>query len=291
MTFTAGGLSGAEARRAAAARLAAAGVDAPELDARLLLAAATGLDAAALAAAPERALSDDEAERFAALVAARAARRPIAQILGRVGFWTLELAVTADVLVPRPETECVLEAALAATAERETGRALDLGVGSGALLLAFLSERPGWSGVGVDASAPALAVARANAAALGLDARAGFVAGGWDTPLDARFDLVMSNPPYIETAAIDALEPEVRDHEPRLALDGGADGLDAYRAITGRARALLAPGGALVFEIGATQADAVAALARAALPEAEITVAADLGARPRAVVACTSEPL
>jgi len=279
------GRSLSQARRAAAARLRDAGVDGADLDARLLVQEATGLDGAGFVADSDRLLRADEAARLEPLLAARVLRQPMSQVLGRAGFWTLDLAVTPDVLTPRPETEQVLEAALAATSERATGRVLDLGVGPGTLLLAFLSERPGWTGIGVDISPLALDVARVNVAACGLSERAQLITGGWDVAFDDRFDLVLSNPPYITTQELAGLEPEVRDHEPRVALDGGHDGLDAYRAITAYLPDLLAQDGVAVLEIGWEQGEAVAALVRANLPDAGVDVALDLGGRPRIVVA------
>lgn len=274
------------ARLEAAARLKEAGIETPDLDARRLLEAATGLDAGTLATDPGRAVTEAEAARLEALLAQRLARRPMSQIEGRVGFWTIELAVTPDVLTPRPETETVLEAALAETAGRVNGRVLDLGVGSGTLLLAFLMERPGWSGIGVDLSAAALAVAAANVRALGLEDRAALVQGDWDAGLDPGqgFDLVLSNPPYVTTTELAELAPEVRDHEPRLALDGGADGLDAYRRLAPRLSHLMADDGAAVFEIGTGQGAAVAALFEEGAAKSSVRVVPDLAGHDRAVV-------
>lgn len=275
----------AQARTRAAALMAEAGVESPALDARLLLEAATGLDAAAQAGAPERLLTVGERARFEALLARRAAREPLSQILGRAGFWTLDLKVTADVLTPRPETEVVLETALEATAGMAEGRVLDLGVGPGTLLLAFLVERPGWFGVGVDVSAAALAVAADNAARLGLRDRATLLQGDWDAPLAGGrgFALVLSNPPYIASDEIAGLAPEVRDREPRLALDGGADGLDAYRRLIPALRGLLEPDGTAVFEVGAGQGEPVARLAKTAFPASRTEIRVDLAGRDRVV--------
>jgi release factor glutamine methyltransferase len=274
------------ARARAAAQLLMAGVDSPALDARLLLEAATGLDAAAQAASPERLLTEDERLRFEALLARRQGREPMAQILGRAGFWGIELWVTRHVLTPRPETETILEAALEATEGRSPGRVLDLGVGPGTLLFAFLYERPGWIGVGVDLSTEALAVAAENARRLGQSRRAFLLQGDWDAALADRqpFDLILANPPYIPSADIGGLEPEVRDHEPRLALDGGTDGLDVYRRLAQALPGLLAPEGLAVFETGVGQGAAVAGLMRAAIPQAGVMILNDLGGRDRAVV-------
>jgi release factor glutamine methyltransferase len=252
------------ARRAVAAALRETGCDTPELDARLLIGHALGLDHAGLAAAAARPLPADEASRIDALAQRRRAHEPVSRIVGTREFWSLPLAVTPDVLDPRPDTETVVTAALAALDARgpraAVRRIADLGTGSGALLLALLSELPNAHGVGTDRSLAALAVARENARRLTLAERARFVAGDYGTALAGGLDLVVSNPPYIRTADIAGLAPEVRDHDPRLALDGGTDGLDAYRAIAADAPRLLAPGGILAVEIGADQADAVVAL-------------------------------
>ena len=254
-----------DARVAAAFR--AAGLATPELDARVLVGHALALDHAALAAQADRALADCEADAVAALAARRLAREPVARIVGAKEFWGLPLAVNAATLVPRPETETVVEAALAAIdAGGPRARPLaiaDLGTGSGALLLALLHELPNAFGVGTDVSVPALGMARANAEQLALAARARFVACDFGAALAPGFDLVVSNPPYVASGDIAALPPEVR-HDPRLALDGGADGLGCYRAIACEARRLLKPAGHLVLELGAGQAGAVAALLAAA---------------------------
>ena len=208
---------------------------------------------------------DEGVDRFFDLVARRADGEPVARILGRREFWGLPFALAPATLEPRPDTETVVEAALGLV--RGAGGAasiLDLGTGSGCLLLALLSELPDAAGVGVDRSPAAAAAARRNARSLGLGDRARFVAGDWAEAISGRFDLVVSNPPYIATEHIEALAPEVRRHDPALALDGGADGLDAYRAIVADLPRLLAPSGVAVLELGAGQRDAVAGLARAA---------------------------
>lgn len=245
-------------------RLIAAGVDTPVLDARLLLEAGAGVSRMDIVTDPRRTLTDDQVEAVNALVKRREDREPVAHIIGRRHFWKLELAVTPDVLVPRPETEFVVEAALSALAGKDQPRVLDLGVGSGAILFSILSERPDATGVGVDASEAALAVARHNAEALGLQSRVDLRVGDWAQGINERFDVVVSNPPYIATHEILSLQPEVARFEPKLALDGGADGLDAYRAIIGALPHLLKEKGAFALEIGKDQADAVTALARAA---------------------------
>lgn len=264
-------------------RLEAAGVESPVLDARLLVEAGAGVSRLDIVTDPRRVLAQEQVESVLALAARREAREPVSHIVGRKAFWTLDLIVTPDVLTPRPETEHVVEAALAMLARDEKARVLDLGVGSGAILLAILAERPNAVGVGVDASEAALAVARANASSLTLDARADLRHGNWDDGLDGPFDMIVSNPPYIPSGEIGGLQPEVARFEPRLALDGGGDGLDAYRAIIPRLPALLRPGGGFALEVGAGQADAVAALARAA-GLGEVDVQVDLAGIGRVVV-------
>lgn len=246
--------------RQAAGTLAAAGIPDPRREARLLLAHAAGVDQAALLRDMHGVLA---APGFAAMVERRAAREPLALITGRQGFWSLDLAVSADTLIPRTDSEAVVEAALAACAGRSVRRILDLGTGTGCLLLALLSECPGAVGVGVDRAEGAARLARRNAAAVGLAARTMLLCADWGAPLDARFDLVVSNPPYIESAAMAKLMPEVGLWEPRRALDGGVDGLDAYRAIIAALQGLLTPDGAAVLELGQGQAGPVGAMAQA----------------------------
>jgi release factor glutamine methyltransferase len=251
----------AEALNQAAARLRTAGIAEARREARLLLGAATGLGRGALLAEPGRLLTGAEREGLVALVERRARREPMAYVLGRREFWSLDLRVGPGVLVPRPETETVVEAVLDALPDRNPPlRVLDLGTGSGCLLLALLSELPNATGTGVDAAPEALATAAANAAALGLDRRAAFRPADWGRGLSGRYDVVVSNPPYIPRREIDALEPEVRDFEPRGALDGGADGLDAYRRLATEVPRLLAPEGLAALEIGQGQAEAVTAI-------------------------------
>ncbi len=264
----------------AAATLAAAGLDAPRREARLLLAHVLGLTSRAL---PDPAAAVDAASLRDAL-SRRAAREPLAYITGSAGFWSFDVAVSPATLIPRADTETVIEAALAAMPNRAAiHRVLDLGTGTGCLLLAALLECPAAFGVGVDRNPEAAALAASNAARLGVARRAAFLAADWAAPLAGRFDLVLSNPPYINAADISGLMPEVAAYEPALALDGGADGLDAYRILIPALPGLLAPGGIASFEIGIGQGEAVLALARAAgfgMP----TLTADLGGIPRALV-------
>jgi len=207
-------------------------------------------------------------------------------LLGRAGFWSLDLAVSADTLIPRPDSESLVEAALALFPDPAAAiRVLDLGTGTGALLLAVLAERPRATGVGIDRVAAAAALARRNADAAGLGGRALLLAGDWAAALSpaARFDLVLSNPPYVETAAIDGLMPEVAAHEPRSALDGGADGLDAYRALAAALPGLLRPGGRAVIELGQGQGPAASALFAARGLDV-LGLRDDLGGVPRALL-------
>ena len=253
----------AAARRAMAQSFRAAGLDSPELDARILVGHALGLDQAALAAAGARALARRERDAIEVLARRRLVREPVARIVGYKEFWSLKLSLTEATLVPRPETETVVEAALAAidaqSPRAHVRRVADLGTGSGALLLALMSELPSAFGIGTDTSERALAVARANARRLGV-APVAFVACDMAAALRGPFELIVSNPPYVRSGDIDTLAAEVRDFDPRLALDGGADGLDCYRTIAAGVPALLAPDGVLVVELGAGQAPAVAAL-------------------------------
>jgi release factor glutamine methyltransferase len=276
----------ADARRALTRAFLAAGLERPELDARVLIGHALGLDGAALAAAADRPLGRGEHQRIADFATRRLGREPVARIVGVKEFWGLAFRVTPATLIPRPDTETVVEAALAAidaTGPRTRRLTIaDLGVGSGALLLALLSELPNAVGVGTDASHAALRAAADNARRLLLQPRTAFVACDFGAALAGGFDLVVCNPPYVESGAIATLEPEVRDHDPRVALDGGPDGLAAYRKIGFDASRLLAPHGQLIVEVGAAQAPAV----RRILGSSGLQVAApipDLAGIPRVI--------
>ncbi|MBA4046746.1 MAG: peptide chain release factor N(5)-glutamine methyltransferase [Erythrobacter sp.] len=267
-----------EAIRAAAERLAATS-DTARLDAELLMAHALGVSRSDMLL---RAMRDPAPDGFAALVERRAGHEPVAYITGEAEFYGLTLKVTPATLIPRGDSETLIEAALDVAGP--SGRALDLGTGSGALLLAVLAQRPGAEGVGIDASPAALVVAEGNAAALGLGARSRWLvrdwhAEGWTNGI-GTFDLILCNPPYVEEGA--ALDPQVRDHEPHTALFAGPEGLDDYRVIIPQLVKLLAPGGLAMFEIGAGQAEAVTAIAEAAGLSAELR--RDLAGRPRALV-------
>lgn len=281
MTITAG-----EALRKAAGVLSGSGVDQPKLDARLLLAEVMGWPSQALEARPELALNDDQAIRFEQLIRRRAAREPVCQILEQRGFWTLDLRVTGDTLAPRPDTETLVDAVLEGVRERSFPlRILDLGTGSGCLLLALLSEFPNARGIGVDISEKALAVARHNARTTHLDDRAEFIKSDWGRALgDGLFDIVVSNPPYIVEAEIATLEPEVAQWEPHLALSGGEDGFDCYRAIIPDLPRLMSDDGFVFLEVGQGQSPKVVAMA----DEAGLLVRGvrrDLGGIERCVIA------
>lgn len=264
--------------RDAAARLAQASIDNPALEARLLLAHALGVDRTVYL---DRRNTVDPT-RFESLLTRRLAHEPLAFITGTQGFWTLDLAVSPDTLIPRADSETLILAAKDhCTSPPRT--ILDLGTGTGALLLAALVEFPAAFGVGVDISPGAAKLAARNAQATGLADRTAFVCGRWDTALASRFDLVLSNPPYIATHDIAGLMPEVAQFEPATALDGGADGLDGYRALMTFLPRILAPDGVAILELGAGQAPQVVDLAiQAGL--ASVALKADLGGIPRAAV-------
>lgn len=271
-------MSISDALRAAAESLAATS-DTARLDAEYLMAHALGVSRSDMLLRHQR---DAVPACFDALVARRLAHEPLAYITGEQDFYGRRFHVTPAVLIPRSDSEQVVEAALSVMPQ--TARVLDCGTGSGALLLTLLSERQRASGVGIDASPGALAVARANAARLGLSDRAEIVHGDWHevqwTKDLGRFDLIIANPPYVETDA--ALDASVRDYEPAQALFAGKDGLDDYRALVPQLSSLLLPQGVAVLEIGATQAEAVAAIAAESGAESELRH--DLAGRPRAMI-------
>jgi release factor glutamine methyltransferase len=247
-----------EALRNAAACLRPV-TDNPRLEARLLLAHALGITQNDLLRDPARPI---ETTSFNALIARRLQREPVALIVGHKGFWTMDLQVSNATLVPRADSETLIQAALARFQHHEPPqRILDLGTGTGCLLLALLDVFPAAEGVGVDLVPAAARLARTNSRLVGLDHRAVFACGGWADAIDGRFDLIVANPPYIPTADIDALMPDVALYEPRTALDGGADGLDAYRVIIPRLPHLLTGSGAAVLELGIRQAGPVVQLA------------------------------
>lgn len=273
-------MTGAEALSQAIRDLRGAGVDDPARDARRLLAMAMGIDPARVTIHLHDGMSQAEADQFFLYIQARVTRQPVSQIVGYRDFYGRRFSVTPAVLDPRPDTEILVEAALAEPFDT----VLDLGTGSGCILLTLLKETPGAWGLGTDLSPKALQVAKANRAALGLDGPAMLREGSWfDAVQGGPFDLIVSNPPYITDAEMADLAPEVRDWEPTMALTPGGDGLDAYRMITSGARAHLVPGGRLMVEIGPTQGGAVTALFIAAGFE-NSRVLPDLDGRNRVVV-------
>jgi len=263
----------------ASRRLEAAGIENPRREARLLLALALDTDLAGVLRVDD--LTAEQQARYDALTARRAAHEPFARIAGRREFWGMTFALSPATLVPRPESETLVETALSLRRDRhDVRRVLDLGTGTGCLLAAALREYPAAFGIGVDASAEAAATARANLTHLRLPAA--FLVGDWGAALAGAFDLIFCNPPYIASADIPGLAPEVAAHDPIRALDGGSDGLDAYRAVAAGLPALLRPGGVAVLELGLDQAGAVASLVRAA-GLAVADVRDDLSGIPRAL--------
>ncbi|WP_423211615.1 peptide chain release factor N(5)-glutamine methyltransferase [Paracoccus yeei] len=268
--------TGHEMLRAAVPVLQAAGVPEPERDSRLLLQHALAVPRHRLREALDLPLPDAAEAAYRAAIAARAARQPVSQIIGRRAFWKHEFRVTRDTLDPRPETETLVAAAI----EEPFGTVLDLGTGTGAILISVLAERPGARGTGTDISVAALEVARENAETSGVCAD--FLRSDWFSAVVGRYDLILSNPPYIAQAEMADLSPEVRDWEPAGALTDGADGLSAYRAIVAGAPAHMTPGARLMVEIGPTQGAAVSALMQSA-GLVQVTLRQDLDGRDRVV--------
>ncbi len=267
----------------AVAVLGAAGFDAPAFEARALLTGVLGLSREEMLAHPGCAIDAAARARFADALGRRAGREPLARITGQREFWSLPIGLCPDTLIPRPDSETVVEAALALVADRDVEHSiLDLGTGSGCLLLALLWELPRARGLGIDRAPGALAMARDSARRLELEARAEFRVGDWTHGLAGRFDIIVSNPPYVAEAEWAALPPEVRDFEPELALNGGPDGLAAYRALVPEIARLLAADGFAVVELGAGQHDDVAEICR---NSGLFTgpVRRDLGGHPRAL--------
>lgn len=261
--------------------LGTAGVDAPRLDARLLLAHATGWTQSALLREPGRTV---DPRAYQALLDRRMAREPVALILGWQEFWSLRFRVSPTTLIPRADSETLIEAALGARPERgRVGSVLDLGTGTGCLLLAALTEFPSAWGLGVDRNPAAASLAADNARALGLGGRASMLCADWAAPLAGCFDLILTNPPYVESSVVPGLMPEVSRFEPALALDGGVDGLSAYRRILAGLPALLRAGGLAVLELGAGQERAVTRLAKRA-GFGRVGTRADLAGVPRALL-------
>lgn len=282
------GLTVQAARRALATRFRDEGIDSPDLDARLLVGAALGLDLTGLAVQAAHRVTPDEAAAIENFARRRIAGEPVARILGHKEFWGLDLVLSDATLVPRADTETVVEAALdVLRREQRTTDALriaDIGTGSGAILLALLTELPNATGIGTDISAEALSTAEENARRLGLAGRAAFIRCDYAAALAGPLDLVVANPPYIATADIAGLDRDVREHDPHRALDGGPDGLDAYRILVPQAARLLAPGGAVVVEVGQGQSVAVSEIMGAAGLALPLPPRADLSGVPRAVI-------
>ncbi|HWE75121.1 MAG TPA: peptide chain release factor N(5)-glutamine methyltransferase [Stellaceae bacterium] len=269
----------------AVARLAAAGIAEPRHEARLILGLALDIEPATVLGWPERAVEPALAAKAEALIARRAAGEPVSRLRGKREFWSLDFALSPDTLDPRPDSETLIVAALADIADRNAAlRVVDFGTGTGCLLLALLSELPRATGIGIDIAPGAVAAAEANAAALGLAGRADFRVGDWGTRIDTPADVILSNPPYIPSSEIGRLPPEVLAFDPRAALDGGPDGLSAYRALGAAIRGLLGPAGRAYIEIGAGQGLEVARI----LGESGLRVTAmrrDLAGIERCVIA------
>ncbi len=273
----------AQAMAAAAARLRAAGVPDPARDARLLLAHAASVDAARVTLIAPEEIAPEIAERFEHLVALRAVRVPVSHLVGSRGFYGRDFKVSRDVLDPRPETETLIELALTESFDR----VLDLGTGSGCILVTLLAERPDASGVGVDLSEAACLQASANAVMHGVQARANVLQSDWFEAVEGRFDLIVANPPYLAASEMGGVAPELGLHEPRMALTDDQDGLSAYRVIAEHAQGYLTEEGRVMVEIGWTQGAAVTEIfARAGW--ARVTLAMDMGGRPRVV--CADRP-
>ena len=267
----------------AATRLAEAGIEEARREARLLMVHALEIDQAGLLRRRGSVLTPEEQGRFDGMVERRAARVPASQIIGRRGFWSLDFEVSDATLTPRPDSEAMIDMALELRPERAAvRRILDLGTGTGCLLLSALAEYGDAFGIGVDVSPAAARIARRNVQALGFTARAATIIGAWDAALVGRFDLLLCNPPYIPTEDIAGLMPEVRLHEPRAALDGGADGLDPYRLLFPRIARLLAPNGLALFEFGIGQEEGLRQLAAACGLICQ-GIRTDLGGHPRII--------
>lgn len=269
------------ARRAIVAAFREAQIETADLDARLLLQAAMGCDATALARAPEAPISEAQAEILNDYIAQRLRHKPVSRIMGQREFYGRDFKINERVLDPRPDSETLIDEVLSLTDDTPI-RLLDLGTGSGCLLISLLAEREDWTGLGADVSPQALDVARANADALGVAARAEFVESDWFKNIARRFDVIISNPPYLGPGEMEWLARDVMDYDPHLALYGGSDGLDPYRLITAQSADYLADDGFLVFEIGALQGRAVSALMVEA-GFAQVKITQDLAGRDRVV--------
>lgn len=270
--------------KSAQTRLKDAGLDSPAIDARLLLEAATGASRTEIVTDPYRPLTTEQVATLEDYLSKRLKRMPVSRILGRKGFWKLMLNINSHVLSPRPETECLVDLILKRTQEDQSFQVADLGVGSGAILLSILAERPAARGLGTDISEEALAVARENAANLGLAGRAAFLRTSWAAGMaDDSFDFVASNPPYIRSDVIPTLDPEVKEHDPILALDGGPDGLQAYIELIPDVFRVLKKDGMAYIEIGYDQSEAVEKIMKDA-GFINVHTLLDLSTNPRIVI-------
>lgn len=274
---------------AARKRLEVAGIDTPVIDARILLLAATGEPRTTLISEPHTPLGPDAQALFESYVTRREAREPAAHIVGTKGFWTLDLKSDRRGLVPRPETEVIVDLVLKAHVVDAPMRVLDLGIGSGAILIALMAERKMWSGVGVDASFEALTLAHENVQLHGLSDRITLQHGDWHYGLEEKFDIVVSNPPYIPSRVIETLQDDVRHYDPRIALDGGGDGLDPYRILFRALPGLLKHGGMFAFEFGIDQSLAMLALAGAVPELTNIAIIKDLSDIDRVIIGTRRE--
>ncbi|MBD2747634.1 peptide chain release factor N(5)-glutamine methyltransferase [Microvirga sp. BT688] len=263
--------------------LTEAGFETAALDARLLLLEALGISATDLITWPDTSLTSEQVDTLAAFTNRRLAHEPVARIVGEREFWGLPFRLSPETLVPRPDTETLVETALDLLPDRQAPlKVVDFGTGSGCILVALLHELPNAAGLGVDLSFGALVTARANARDNQVGNRCHFALSRWADAISGRFDLIVSNPPYIASGVIPGLDEEVREHDPRLALDGGPDGLEPYRVLLAEAERLLAPGGLLAVEIGYDQAEALSSLAK--LHDLEILrIAHDLSGNPRCI--------
>lgn len=257
-------------------RLEVAGIETPVIDARILLLAAAAVPRTTLISEPHTPMEPKAEALFESYVSRREAREPAAHIVGTKGFWTLDLKSDRRGLVPRPETEVIVDLVLKAHAVDSPKSVLDLGIGSGTILLALLAERKTWTGIGVDVSSDALELARENADIHGLSDRLSLQQSDWHHGLSETYDIVVSNPPYIPSAVIDTLQDEVKVFDPRLALDGGEDGLDPYAILFEALPNLLNPGGMFAFEFGIEQGPAILALARRVKGLANVRLIKDL---------------
>ena len=273
-------MTAAQAMVAATARLRAAGVPDPARDARVLLAHAAQVDATRVTLIAPEDIAPDIAERYDQLIALRAIRVPVSHLIGQRAFYGRAFKVSADVLDPRPESESLIEAALA----EDFDRVLDLGVGSGCLLVTLLAERGEAQGTGVDLSEVACLQASANAVMQGVASRVNILQGSWFAPVEGRFDLIVANPPYLAVEEMDVVSPELRDHEPRMALTDEGDGLSAYREIAAVAGSYLTSKGRVICEFGATQGADVRAIFEAE-GWGDVSILPDLDGRDRVVVA------